>query len=484
MSEEPGQIVIAGGKAPSSAPRNCALGCLGLLVLVAVAGGVASSAAQRRLEGRRAAAAERVVALGEELAAPRTPLLQGEGAESDESNALVDYNGLQWVMSHGDVNKVQSAWRQRRPTLPEDVEAVIAQLKGPTDFDYARARGLDEHLDPRVGSPLAPEARAEFERFLPATRYVRAGVTRGRCDWETRWELGMGVETPNLLQLRVAANALAYEATTQEPREALETGLVIVAFGDDVERQGTLIGAMISIAVRAIGCRSLAHTMGRAGLEERDCQRVLDVLARQRWASASELCAREALCGEIAILSLGGRPLEVGGEAEFGQDVSQGLGLLGSLSLFQEREVEAYADFMERAGKICALPKVERSAAWDRLEQDVAGSSYIFSQLAVPNIRLICVNVSESHALSDATRALAAAHLLRLREGAFPAQLSALTLLLGSLPEDPHRPGQPLTYRLEGELLTIYSLGENATDEGGAKGSDDRGFATRVPRAD
>ena len=486
MEQEPGQVVVMGSP-PSKAPRNCAAGCLGLVVLSVVGVGVASFSANRKLEARQQAAAARVLALGEAAAAPRAPLLQSEAAGADardEANAVVDYNGLQWAMSQGDDKRVSEAWRRRRPTLPEDVEAVVAQIQGSKEFDYGLAVGLDEYLDPRIATPLTPSARAEFERFLPATRYVRAGVARGRCDWETRWEQGIEVEIPNLLQFRSAANILAYEATTQEPREALETGLVIVAFGDDVERHGTLIASMISIALRSVGYRSLAHTMGRAGLEERDYQRVLDVLARQRWMTSTEVIERESLSGEISILRLGGHPLEVNGSRDQPTEAPPGANFLAALPFLQEREIEGYVGFMERAAQVEALPEGERSAAWDRLEQDLSESSYMFAKLATPNLRWVGMTVSESRATSDATRALAAAHILRLREGSFPARLSALTPLLGALPADPSRPGQPLTYRLEGEILVIYGWGENGTDEGGAAGKDDRGFATRAPQAE
>ena len=478
-------MVVLDG-APTNVPRNCALGCLGLIVLSVVGVGVASFSANRKLEARRQAAAARVVALGEEAAALRSPLLQsgsGGPAAGDETNAVVDYNGLQWAMSQSDAKRVSQAWQRRRPTLPVDIEDVVAQIQGTKEFDYGLAVGLDEYLDPRIATPFKPSARAEFERFLPATRYVRAGVARGRCDWETRWEQGIEVEIPNLLQLRSAANILAYEATTQEPRAALETGLVILAFAEDVERQGTLIGSMISIALRSVGYRSLAHTMGRAGLEARDYQRILDVLGRQRWVSGSELIAREALSGEITILRHGGHPLEVGGDEESAEavEVPAAVGLLKGLPFLQEREIAGYAHFMKRGAEIEALPASERPAAWDRLEQDLSESSYFFAKLATPNLRGVGRHQSESRALSDATRALAAAHLLRLRTGSFPARLSALTPLLGALPQDPHLPGQPLAYRLEGEILAIYSLGENGIDDAGAQGSDDRGFATQAP---
>ena len=469
----------------SKTPRNCALGCGGILALLLLGGGIAASSANRKLEARREAAAERVLALADAGAQPRTNLL---GPTADEENAVVDYNGLIWALSLGDMKKMSQAWQRKRPTLPESIDDVVARIGGTKEFDYTVLNGFVEHFDPRHGAPLDERTIAEFERFRPAVAYVRAGVRRGRCDWETRWEQGMELDIPNLLHVRSAANILAYESTTQPPREALETGLVILAFGDDLDRQGTLIGSMIAIAVRSIGYRSLCHTMGRPGLEEQDYQRVLDALPLQTQVSTSDMIRREALAGEITVLRLGGRPLEVSPDpaapSSSAAEIPAGLGALASLSFLQERELRGYAEFMERAAQVESLPFAEREAAWGQLTEEISESSYLFAQMATPNLSALSVNVHEIRALSDATRVIAAAHLVRLRTGAFPGQIEALAPLVGAIPLDPHSPGKPLTYLLEGDVLVVYSVGADGADNLGAKDTDDRALATRVPQGE
>ena len=470
---------------PRHTARNCGLGCLGLLLLLVVGGGVAASSANRRLDARVQAVTSRIQALNEAAARPRPTLL---GPSQDEADAGADYNGLQWALARGDTASLPKSWAQQRPALPASIEAVVAKIGGEGQIDYAALVGFDDHLDPRLRTPLSAKSVAELERFLPATAYVRSGVTRSRCDWQTRWERGWELEVPSLLLLRFGAYLLAYEATTLPPREALETGLVILAYSEDVALQGTLIGTMMAIKIREIGVRSLAHSMSRPGLKVADYQRVLDVVARLRWSPPAELIRRESLGGEVTILAVGGRQIDLGrgsaadGPSDF--ELPAAARAFASLSFFQERELSGYTEFLERAARVEELPRDQRGAAWEELGRDLEGSTSLFARLATPNFGGLWIKINETHARCDAARVLAAAHLARLSTGAFPPTLEALGSALGELPEDPHREGQPLGYLLKGDLLLVYSVGENGVDDQAATGSDDQVLATQAPRAE
>lgn len=461
--------------------RNCALGCFGLLVLLGLGGVAANFAASSKLQARRAGVAQEVLALQQASAQPRPPLLGGAG--SDE-NAVVDYNGLMWALTKSDPSSRPLSWRDRPPTLPQDIAAVTDQVDERVKFDWALVGECAKSFQPTApgaGPPPTPSAGAQqlYQALRPALRYVRDGVGRQRCDWEVEWERGVAIEVPNLLMIRAVANLLGYEATTQPPREALETGLTLVAFAHDVERHGTLVATMIGLAVRRLGYQSLAHTLGREGLSDADLDRLVEVLAREQRIDQTALLKTEKLGFVVTILAMGGHPLsEDARQADYSGDHE--LGPIAAFAFLQERELAAYEAFMDRAIAILELPAEQQASARAQLSQDLESSTTLLARVAVPNLDSALATVDEIENGAAKLRVLVAAERHRRKTGAFPSQLSELQGSLGELPLDP-RSRKPLSYRLDADGVWVYGVGQNDKDDGGLPNTDDSVLHLRAP---
>lgn len=501
------EFEVITGKAPEAESgggcKACGLGCLGFVVLSVIVLGVVSASASARLDARFLEASKEAVEL-RAMADVRRATVVGEPA--NDENAAVDYAGLEWVLTSGKKGSRRNSWKKQRPILPDDVDAMVKRVNPEgEEIDLVLPSALMAGIDSDYKVKNTPKERtrrkkaeALFKRVRPALRYVRDGLSRGKCNWETQWERGMRAEIPNLLAMRAAATLMTYEASLQPPREAIQTGLQIVAFGEDNARQGTMIGGMIGIAVSAIGFKSLAHTLGRPGCDASDYRKVIAALESYRGPQADSLLSGERLSGVVTILDLSGRPLAEGSEGagyeELGGNASGGEKALSQLSVWHARELKGYDHFMQRGIEVSRMPREERQAAQDEIDRELEDSWYLIAKMAIPNLSAAQNNVVEAEALARIVRVLAAAHLARLEEGEFPSSIQGVARTLGEGIEDPcsRTPGTPLFYSLKGEKVWCWSVGEDKVDNGGHRGwenkspapaqnSDDRGLMTQAP---
>lgn len=479
----------------------CRACCLGLLALVAA--GILALVALNyssggKLDARQAQVRTEIAQLQTAAKERRGTVL---GTPANDENAVVDYQGLEWLLTVGNEKARRESWRKQRPQLPADIDAMVTKTRDPQGeaFDLVNTGELVKQIHLRREYDESPEAekkrveaRAAFARVRPALRYVRDGLSRGTCDWGVQWERGMEAEIPNLLVMRAVANLMAYEATLQSPREALQTGLQLVAFGQDIARQGTMIGSMIGVAVSEIGFASLSHTMGRPGLEVSDYRRLIEVLGAFEVPPVDSLIASERLTGVVTALQLSGRRLVEKTESSDSDDLPNVEdGVIFGVDLWSERELEGYEHFLGRAIEISRLPIEQREAARATMNQELEDSFYIVARIAIPNLEAIDSRLRDTKAKAKVVRVLAAAHVVRLDQGSFPAKLQDLSKVLGQKGlEDPSSltPGAPLLYRLDGGRVLAWGVGENGVDDGGPQrgqqvtpSEDDSGFETKAP---
>jgi hypothetical protein len=497
MSEE--QATNQEGKEPESGGggcRNCCLGFLVLLIVGLITLVVLNANAGARLDARLKLAGEEVAALEKEAKERRATVL---GSPANDDNAAVYYQGLEWVLTVGDEDSRRESWTKQRPQLPADIDAMVEKTKDPRGkpVDLVGTSMLIQEIQLRVKVEDSPEAQAKraaaqaaFERVRPALRYVQAGLKCGTCDWAVQWKRGMNAEILNLRVMRSVANLLAYEATLQSPQEALQTGLQIVAFSQDIAHQGTVIGSMVGVAVAEIGFQSLAHTMSREGLAASDYQRVVSALSGyQGTVKMDSLLAGERMSGVVTALELSGRPLApeevLEGEESSAEGVAFGVALLGA------RELEGYEYFLGREIEISRMPLERREAARQAMEQELEDSYYVVARIAIPNLSALRARFRVLEAQGRITRVLAAAHLVRLDTGSFPAKVQDLAKLLSTQGlSDPcaDLTTTPLCYRVEGKQVLCWTVGENGQDDGGptrdkarSEGDDDVGLETTAP---
>ncbi|MBL4845075.1 MAG: hypothetical protein JKY65_06095 [Planctomycetes bacterium] len=481
------------------AGRCCGLGCVGILLLGGILAGVLTADASARLDTRLLQIADEVADFKDRAPGPRQTVL---GQPANEENAHTDYNGLRWALAGGNLDLLPDRWRREPPKLPVDIKALTAQIAprgqavdpealGYTDFGRPDLKVLMSGIDPDVKTFNSPKGKARYaravkedERLKPALRYVRDGLSRGHCDWEVNWEAGMRCEYPDLGYSLYVANLLSYEASQQSPRQAIQTSLEIVAYGQDMSRSGTNLGYVLGIDVCNLGFQSLAYTLGRAGLEASDYQRVIEALRSyaEGVPNPEDALAGTKLQEVLSALALSGRRLDPPSAHDGTGYSSFQVSDSPRFDVAIADDIEGYEKLMQGTIEILQLAPADRPAAQTKLTLEIEGSSYVTAKGLLYGLQGGVKGLVKTHQdtcdLAEAARVLAGAHLLRLDSGSFPSGIGAVSPRLGPEPSDRHT---RLGYRLRGGVLECWGLGENGRDDGG--GGDDVRLQTRAPAA-
>lgn len=314
----------------------------------------------------------------------------------------------------------------------------------------------------RAGDPVPEEAIDALATWGEAIEHVRMGLRRPRCDWQTTFEHGAAVAVPDLVAARCAAELMAISAQLDpDATAAVRTGLEIVGYGEDLTRHGTLVGAMVGVAVQGVGVDSLESTLRSRTLPRSAYEEVISTLAT------------------IEPVDIG-LPLEadrVAMNVEFARVTGRGFGVpRGPLKdlrvfgpLFFEREWGGYERYMARLREATLLRPPAREPAMETILSDLRASGLFMARIALPNLAEAGGHADLAHAILELARMLAAAHLHRLENGDFPSDATALARFLGGeLPSDPFDPSaSPLRYRLDGDDVRCWSVGRDFVDQGG-----------------
>lgn len=428
-------------------------GCGALVVVAAALFALMTWRASARLDAR-------VDALKQVIAAERATLVGTRPARfgpAREGNAYDDYVAVEWVLGPSD-RLVEPPASMSPVELPRDAAAGLKP-----ELHKALHSALEAV---ERGAPVPDEARAHVARFASVLRHVRDGLAKTRCEWPFAYEDGLAVDLPQLLPARNAAQLMALEAEDLEPDAAARVGLHIVAYGDDLARHPALIGAMIGIAVKQIGVSSLERTLRRGPLSRGACEEVIATLADLSATDLARSFRAERLCTQADLARFAGRPLA---PPPPGRDPSSDGGLPRLGPAFLEHEWEGYLKLMDLAEAAATAPFAERAARQAELDHVVATSWYLIGKIAAPDLTRASDQALASRAQVELVRLLAAAHLHRLETGALPADAAVLAPRFpgGAVPADPFD-GAPLRYALAGGEVTVWSVGRDRKDDGGA----------------
>jgi hypothetical protein len=470
------------GESSSPAPQkrsfsaSTCFGCGGLLLLVVGGFAAASWGASRSLE-------RRMVLLGVELrdaraAQPpeRAPLFH-LGREAQDGDAADDYAALAWVLGPP----------PSMTTIPPGADATGLRRDHPnvsgTPYLLVWPEGttLEDMLDAR--QPLTPEMVETLALYGPLTRHVRSGVRRARCDWKVDLTKGFLVDRVNLEVLQAVAEYMACEAASQPTLAASRTGLEVVAFGRDVARHDTLVGAALGMWIQGVGVRAIARALDQGGATKEELAELLAALDALPPLDFERALVCERLSTQVGIACLSAHPLAPRTPARPAPGQPTGLPIVSRIGpLFFEREMAGYADAMRDVGEALKRPTGERRAAHEAARARY--QRHLFASFAVPNLAVM--HHTERAAVAvDLCRLLLAAHLYRAETGRTPARDVHLARRLGGqLPRDPFS-GAPVRWAVKDGRLRAWSVGPNLTDEGGTPGTgNDEGdvvVSTKLP---
>jgi len=335
---------------------------------------------------------------------------------------------------------------------------------------------VEAMLDARQS--LTPDMAKTLALYGPLAQHVRSGVRRARCDWKVDPAQGIEVELPSIIALRSVAQYMACEAAGQPTFAAARTGLEVVAFGRDVARHDTLIGAMIGIAIQGIGVRTIARALEQGPATKEELAELLAALDRLPPIDLDRALLCERLGMQVQLASISGHSLK--GATTPAPAELPFLSRLGPV--FFDREMAGYDEAMRDMEAVLKRPASERPAA--SAEAAARLERHMFASIAVPNITQAQDNVERANVEADLCRLLLAAHLHRLEAGQPPTKDDDLAPRLGGqLPRDPFS-GAPVRWAVRDGRLRAWSVGPNLTDEDGQPGKSDEGdvvLSTKLP---
>ncbi|RYX81960.1 hypothetical protein EON83_21710 [bacterium] len=231
--------------------------------------------------------------------------------------------------------------------------------------------------------------------------------------------------------------------------EAANLGLDTIEMGLNTERGSVLIGSLVSIAIEAIGQRSIEDVPSHLSATEakttaRRLETMLDkaqpfseVLTEEKWSMAASI----------------GR---TGG--------GSGAGIMGKIgSLYFSR---AMAETVAMMDSLIAEANKPAGA-----QTQVAAPTGLTSTLASMNFPVMKRSFFNDERRKSAERLLLlqlALRAYRAERGAYPTQLSQLApTYLKSVPVDPFGKGEPLHYAVKGDSYTLWSIGPDGIDDKG-----------------
>jgi hypothetical protein len=383
-----------------------------------------------------------------------------------KGNAVWDYNALEWMMD------TRKQWDTQKPAnLPKTKypKNYFESLKVPAYLHAAHLINSLEHDTESQSEWSAEQARIKKRPMKKAqtkkqaqltkaiafhnkygkdiTRHIKEGLKRQNCDWQFEWEKGSSATIPNLMAQRTAASFMAYEAQLSPPSEGLRLSLQILAFGKDLERQPTMIGGMIAIAVQAIGYQSVERALRRP-LKRADYQLCIEVLNKLGHARGEAMVVSEQQSWEVTFASLAGYSLQPGRgmrdapNEQALRDFPTAMQYL-KFKVAVNREWNQYSYYYGRFLKISQLALDKQEAAFHEVQTELQESYTLIAKAVIPNLFEAFKHVREGNILRDLNLLGAAAHLYRKENGGWPKKTEALKAYLeGKVPMDLYTDGK------------------------------------------
>jgi hypothetical protein len=307
--------------------------------------------------------------------------------------------------------------------------------------------------------------------YLDANAEALARLDAGAQIAEAKYPLPKEMLEPLLWlgEMRTAASTLVLRAALQTERGNIDgavTSLVnTMALGRSREDSPMLIDHLVVVAVKAMAAQNMGQLAQHQPLTDAQLQRLIDALPQAEDFDGLE----RAFAGEVA--GINSAFIDRGTMEQFGI----GFGPQQELYMFTGMNHLDRADYIRlMRGYIAAakLPYAQRFAAGEAVVRDFESlpEYRITLRILFPALSRAAV-ISNRHVADLRVTAVGLAVMrYKLAEGKLPAKLADIApRFIDPLPEDPFT-GKPLVYKtLPDGSTVVYSTGEDASDNGGAK---------------
>jgi hypothetical protein len=363
---------------------------------------------------------------------------------------------------------------------------------------YGAAPKEDEDLPlvsagklPAPGESLPPAMRGRIESFLAglgdAFELVDKGNAVGACVYDVKITDGFACPLPHLAKTRNLARCLALraaiEADSGDVDACARTVRAQLALAGSLRREPMLISQLVRLAIDAIAADSLERTLARGPLAEGESLGLEAALldeARSSWAFLPTVFVYERAFGlDVFERMLDGR-LDIRSIEGLGSEQQPsefGRLLLASLGGPLKENAAFHLTVMNRMIDAAKLPPAESVVAVEELDRELTremqGGSLRnldkrIAAMTLPALSHAYANAARSSAALDLARAALAVERFRAAEGRMPGTLGELVpKYMAEVPGDPFSKGAVMLKPLDGGGFTVYSVGEDRTDNGG-----------------
>lgn len=356
---------------------------------------------------------------------------------------------------------------------------------------------------PDLAEPVPPGMLKDIRGYLEANAEVlpllHKAAALEECKFDLDFTQGVGMLMPHLAKLRQAARLLALEALERieagKGDDAAASLLACLRMGECVRQEPVLISALVRIACDAIAIAQLERWASRT----RPSPAVLERLEAALATAADPRIIEQAMVGERCF------GIDVYQSYIFKPNRAEMIRNLGDMDVpfpllvnlipnaYFKEDMCCYLDIMNAYVAAARKPYPECYLVGARVGKDLEEripKCFVVARLLLPALGRVFASGQQHLARCDSARVALAVLRYKAKHGRLPADLAALVPdFVKAIPPDPFD-GKPLRYRADADGFTVYTIGENLKDDGGATQqppdggkAPDIGFRVRWPRA-
>ena len=378
--------------------------------------------------------------------------------------------------------------QQRYPEPPKEQNAAetytrsfAAAKESSTKQDFFRRSG-------KVYETPAKELFAEaFRKWMEesladnaeALALLHEAARKPAAQYPMDINKGWEAAIPNLLKVRTSAVLLQLEAILAaqdgDTDRVVEAVLAGLAVGNAMRDGPCLIMQMIRIACYGITCTGIRHTLAIADFSDDQLAQMQSALGA---ADDGEALTRALIGERVMTLVAFDHPAQMVPQVRQADDWFPGgaavaTGLLRMANAANGNR-EEYLSVMGQAIDASRKPPHEALPLLQQIAERENGDHSWFSMMSVSHIVPNCsrseAQLARSSALVRGANTALAVERHRLANGRMPESLGNLTpAFMPAVPMDPFN-GEPLRYKHGEDGYSVYSVGEDQTDNGGESG--------------
>ena len=366
--------------------------------------------------------------------------------------------------------------------------AAFGYITTPAAREVVNAEGVSESIEPwrEIGKylgdrsiELTDELRKEIDQTLEDNAEAlkllyQAAESSAAARYPVDLSLGYGMRTTDLSKGIDAAHMLSLQAIRAAERgdvpttaRAIESTL---ALGNSYSAEPILITQLVRVAILSMAVETLERAIRTTEFDDTTLAQLITALEQAELPGA----IIRGYAGELAI----GTGLYTRSTREIGGVVQMAIPLVGLYDLVGLLDLDrlVHLGYMKKQLEAASLPVEQRYAAGQQVGAELDRKEALLrlrympiaGMLAPHLIRAVTLDLRTIARLRGARIALAVARYRRAH-GELPESLDQLAPeFIDTVPADPFT-GKPMVFLKLEDGWTLYSLGEDGQDHGGAR---------------